>query len=86
MTWDPKEKAYKNYVFGNDFPGCIVETGQFEGDTLVFCGEFSTGAMKIAVRSTTKVIAPRKTHQRRIFFRQRRTRNSVRYGRRHQKM
>ncbi|HVS88285.1 MAG TPA: SRPBCC family protein [Candidatus Acidoferrum sp.] len=30
MTWDPKEKAYKAYVFGNEFPGAIVETGQFE--------------------------------------------------------
>ena len=31
MTWDPKEKAYKAYAFGNDFPGVLVETGQFEG-------------------------------------------------------
>ncbi len=43
MTWDAKEKAYKAYVFGNDFPGAIVETGQFEGDALVFRLEFSTG-------------------------------------------
>jgi hypothetical protein len=35
MTWDAKEKAYKAYVFGNEFPGAIVETGQFEGDALV---------------------------------------------------
>lgn len=32
MTWDPKEKAYKAYTFGNGFPGAIIETGQFEGD------------------------------------------------------
>jgi len=31
ITWDPKENAYKSYVFGNDFPGCIVQTGQFRG-------------------------------------------------------
>jgi hypothetical protein len=27
MTWDPKEKVYKSYIFGNDFPGAIVESG-----------------------------------------------------------
>jgi hypothetical protein len=26
ITWDPKEKSYKAYVFGNDFPGALVET------------------------------------------------------------
>jgi hypothetical protein len=30
MTWDPKEKAYKSYAFGNEFPGCVVQRGQFE--------------------------------------------------------
>lgn len=24
MTWDAREKAYKAYVFGNDFPGALV--------------------------------------------------------------
>ena len=60
MTWDPKEKAYKGYLFGNDFPGCVVETGQFEGDTLVYRAEFSIGAMKFAIRNTTKLVAPGK--------------------------
>ena len=32
MTWDPKDKAYKSYVFGNAFPGCVTQTGQFEGE------------------------------------------------------
>jgi hypothetical protein len=27
MTWDLKESAYKAYVFGDAFPGAIVETG-----------------------------------------------------------
>jgi hypothetical protein len=31
LTWDANEKAYKAYAFGNEFPGAIVETGQFEG-------------------------------------------------------
>jgi hypothetical protein len=35
LTWDTNEKAYQAYAFGNEFPGAIVETGQFEGDALV---------------------------------------------------
>jgi hypothetical protein len=53
MTWDPKENAYKGYVFGNSFPGCLTETGQFEGDTLVFHMEFSMGEKKISIRNAT---------------------------------
>ena len=60
MTWDPKEKAYKAYVFGNDFPGAIVETGQFEGDTLTYRSEFSTGGAKLALRNATRVTGPGK--------------------------
>ncbi len=60
MTWDPNEKAYKAYVFGNNFPGALLETGQWEGDTLVYRGEFSVGSTKLAVRNTTKVTAPGK--------------------------
>ena len=60
MTWDPQEKAYKAYAFGNDFPGVIAETGHWEDDTLVFRGEFSAGPRKVAVRNTSKLIAPGK--------------------------
>jgi len=60
MTWDPKENAYKAYTFGNDFPGSLVETGQFEGYTLVFRGEFSAGDVKVALRNTTRLVAPGK--------------------------
>jgi uncharacterized protein YndB with AHSA1/START domain len=55
MTWDPKEKAYKAYVFGNEFPGAIVETGQFEGDALVFRSEFAVGGMSMKLRNVTRV-------------------------------
>jgi hypothetical protein len=41
MTWDPKEQKYKSYIFGNSFPGAVIETGAFEGQKLVFRGEFS---------------------------------------------
>jgi hypothetical protein len=60
LTWDLKEKAYKQYVFGNDFPGAVEETGQFEGDALVFRGELATGAIKISIRNSTRVIGPGK--------------------------
>src|SRR5277367_2497755 len=60
MTWDLKDNAYKAYIFGNDFPGCLVETGQFEGDTLVFRGVFTVGETKIALRNTTRLVAPGK--------------------------
>ena len=60
MTWDAKEKAYKMYGFANDFPGAIVETGQFEGDALVFRGEFTMGTTKVALRNSTRLVAPGK--------------------------
>jgi len=60
LTWDAKEKAYKQYIFGNDFPGAVVETGQFEGDALVFRGELAMGATKIGMRNSTRMVAPGK--------------------------
>jgi hypothetical protein len=62
LTWDANEKAYKQYVFGNDFPGCVVETGQFEGDTLVFRGEVLAGDTKIRLRNAARLVAPGKIH------------------------
>jgi hypothetical protein len=56
MTWDPKEKAYKGYVFGDSFPAAVVETGQWEGETLVYRFEFASGAMKFALRNVTKFL------------------------------
>jgi hypothetical protein len=60
MTWDAREKAYKAYVFGNDFPGALVETGQFEGDALVFRSEFPAEGAMIKLRNVTRVTAPGK--------------------------
>ena len=60
MTWDPKEKAYKSYVFGDGFPGCVVQTGQFEGDALIFRSEFAAGGVKVKLRNVTSVSAVRK--------------------------
>jgi hypothetical protein len=53
MTWDQQEQAYKCYVFGDGFPGAIVETGQFEGDALVFRAQLPVGG-SVTLRSVTK--------------------------------
>jgi hypothetical protein len=54
MTWEPAEKAYKAWAFGDVFSGAIAETGQWEGDVLVYRGEVVMGGKKIALRNTTK--------------------------------
>jgi hypothetical protein len=58
FTWDAKEKSFKAYVVGNEFPGAMVETGQFEGDDLVFRMEFQAPGMTINLRNVTRVTAP----------------------------
>ncbi len=58
MTWDAKEKAYKAYVFGNESPGAIVETGHFEEDTLIYRAELSRGDTKFALRNATRLAGP----------------------------
>jgi hypothetical protein len=60
MTWDLKESAYKAYVFGDAFPGAIVETGQFEGDALVFRSEFTAGGVTLKLRNVTHLVSPGK--------------------------
>lgn len=55
MTWDPNEKAYKSYIFGNDFPGAVVETGNFEGETLVFRGGMTIGEKTISMRTNARI-------------------------------
>jgi hypothetical protein len=57
MTWDGKEKAYKAYLFGSNFTGAFVETGQFEGDTLIFHSTFNMGDKAIPTRNETRVDA-----------------------------
>lgn len=60
FTWDLTEGKYKAYAFGNDFPGAIVETGEFEGEKLVFHGEFGAGGAKIQLRNVTWMASPGK--------------------------
>lgn len=58
MTWDAREKAYKAYAFGNGFPGALVETGQFEGDALVYRSEFPMEAGVVKLRNSTRMTGP----------------------------
>lgn len=60
FTWDPREKAYKLYVFGNNLPGAMVSTGAFEGDTLVFRSEIAMPGATMKLRNTTRVTEPGK--------------------------
>jgi hypothetical protein len=60
FTWDPREKAYKLYVFGNNLPGALVSTGAFEGDTLVFRSEITAQGATVKLRNTTRVTEPGK--------------------------
>jgi hypothetical protein len=57
MTWDAREKAYKEYVFGSGFLGAIVQTGQFEGDDLVYRMEIPAGGGVMKLRSVTRFSA-----------------------------
>lgn len=52
-TWDPEEHAYKSYVFGNNFPGCIVRTGKWDGNTLIFDADFYFNGVDVHLQSST---------------------------------
>jgi hypothetical protein len=59
-TWDLTEGKYKAYLFSGDFPGAVVETGEFEGEKLVFHGEIGAGSAKIQLRNVTWMASPEK--------------------------
>jgi hypothetical protein len=54
MTWDARAKGYKAYVFGDSFPGAVVQTGEWENDVLVYRSEMIAGTTKIELRNVTK--------------------------------
>jgi hypothetical protein len=66
MTWDAREKAYKAYAFGNDFPGALVETGAFEGDALIYRSEFSHGRRNAEITKRHACHRPGNARERRI--------------------
>lgn len=51
LTWDPKVGAYKDYVFGSNFPGCFTRTGHWDGSNLVLTGALASGATRIGVKT-----------------------------------
>jgi Protein of unknown function (DUF1579) len=53
IAWDPAEGVYKSYVFGNNFPGCFMKKGHWEGDNLVFTGDFSFQGMTVHFHDAT---------------------------------
>jgi len=57
-------------VFGNGFPGCIVQTGQFEDDALVlFRSDFAAEGVKMKLRhSDPRFLLVGKIVQRRVYM------------------
>jgi len=86
MTWDPKEKLYKAYIFGDSFPSAVVETGQWENDALVYRFELAMGPTKIALRNVTKFLPDGKLTSEEFSSVNGAPRNPLRPRRRHQKI
>jgi Protein of unknown function (DUF1579) len=51
ITWDPKEHAYKSYIFGNTAPGCVIETGHWDGNTLIFDADLDVNGDKLHLQT-----------------------------------
>jgi hypothetical protein len=56
----PRSKDAKRRTRPCGFPGAIVETGQFEGDALVFRTDFSVGGATLELRNVTRLLSPGK--------------------------
>jgi len=52
-TWDPQEKVYKMYTFGNAFPGAYEQRGDWDGDNFALTGDFTTGDTKYTFKQST---------------------------------
>jgi hypothetical protein len=59
-TWDLTEGKFMAYLFSGDFPGALVETGEFEGEKLVFHGDLPTSGMNLKLRNVTWLASPGK--------------------------
>jgi hypothetical protein len=70
MTWDPKESAYKGYVFGDSFPAAVVQTGRWENDALVYRYEFFGGRDDVRAEEFDEISCGREAGQRRVFERE----------------
>ena len=54
MTWDPKEKVYRDHSLWYDSPDQWTYVGRFEGDTLVYRGEVELDGKHVRFRSETR--------------------------------
>jgi hypothetical protein len=57
-TWDPRADGYVDYVFGNGFPGAYLQLGHWEGDNLIFEGQFDSPAGGINFRQNVHADGP----------------------------
>ena len=57
MMWDPKAKAYRDNALWYDSPDRWIFTGNFEGETLAYRGEFAYLGKQVKFRSETRPIA-----------------------------
>jgi hypothetical protein len=54
MTWDPKQKVYRDHSLWYDSPDQWAYVGAFEGETLVYHAEFEFGGKHVKFRSETR--------------------------------
>ena len=54
ITWDPKQKMYRDHSLWYDSPDQWTYVGYFEGDTLVYRGEFEFDGKHVKFRSETR--------------------------------
>jgi CubicO group peptidase (beta-lactamase class C family) len=56
MMWDPKAKEYRDNALWYDSPDRWIFTGNFEGDTLAYHGEFDYLGKHVKFRSETRPV------------------------------
>jgi hypothetical protein len=56
MMWDPKAKVYRDHALWYDSADRWIFTGNFEGETLIYHGEFDWLGKHIKFRSETRPI------------------------------
>jgi hypothetical protein len=57
-TWDPRANGYIEYTFGNGFAGAFLQLGHWEGDNLIFEGQFDNAGGPIGFRQSIHADGP----------------------------